>query len=134
MQNLPDILLDTILLPKYYKSTKKLTINQKIYLHFHFKNIFNINQELTKYINQFNNFQNCIITNFINPDHYYLSKKPIFKFLLYQSLVKKLKSINHLIPSNNTSNYNFLRFIFNNYNLINNFNNNTTQYQITNYI
>lgn len=130
MQFLPDVLQDLILFPKYYKNQTILSLNQKLYLSFQLNNCYKIKKELNYYINIFNQCQNSYLTDFINPDYFYLSKKPIHIFILYQSLKKKNKSITHLIPSNSEVNYNFANYIFNNYNFINSNSNNTIESNI----
>ena len=120
MQSLPDVLQDLILFPKYYKNHTTLSLNQKIYLSVQFNNSHKIKKELHHHINIFNQCQNSYFTDFINPDYFYLTNKPIHIFLLYQLLKKKNKSTTHLIANNTTLNYNFMNYIFNNYNFINN--------------
>ena len=53
MQFLPDILQDIILFPKYYKPIINLSLNQKLYISFQFRNIHHINNELTSNINKY---------------------------------------------------------------------------------
>lgn len=130
MQYLPDELQNIIVFPKYYKPINKLSFNQKLYLLFQFRNTNYINLELNKTINKFKNIQNYFINNYIDSDSYYLSNKPIYKFLLYKLLKQKNKSTKHLFQNNNSLNYNFQNYIFNNFNFINNSNNITIEQHI----
>ena len=131
MQNLPDELQNIIIFPKYYKPINKLSFNQKIYLLFQFRNTNYINLELNKTINKFKIIQNCFITNYIDSDSYYLSNKPIYKFLLYKLLKQKNKSTHHLTQDNYNLDYNLENYVLNNASFINNSNNITIEQHIS---
>ena len=131
MQNLPDELQNIIIFPKYYKPINKLSFNQKIYLLFQFRNTNYINLELNKTINKFKIIQNCFITNYIDSDSYYLSNKPIYKFLLYKLLKQKNKSTHHLTHDNYNLDYNLENYVLNNASFINNSNNITIEQHIS---
>ena len=131
MQNLPDELQNIIIFPKYYKPINKLSFNQKIYLLFQFRNTDYINLELNKTINKFKIIQNCFITNYIDSDSYYLSNKPIYKFLLYKLLKQKNKSTHHLTQDNYNLDYNLENYVLNNASFINNSNNITIEQHIS---
>ena len=114
MQSLPDSIIDKILFPKYYKNYNTLSLNQKIYLALQFKNIHIITTELQTHITSFHQIKKYYIYDFINKDYYYIINKPIYYFILYNSLQKKNKSTQHLIHDTINFNYYIQNYTFNN--------------------
>ena len=90
MELLPSIIQDRILLPKYYRLNDNKSLNEKIFLHFELKNKKKLVEEFSVELNIYNLNKNKLINTYENIDYYYLYKKGLCSFILYNLLKKRI--------------------------------------------
>ena len=130
MESLPVVLIDKILFPKYYKCNKELTLNEKLYLSSQLQNKITVANQIKHLVKEYEYQRNRSDYNMWRK-----SKHPNYIFILYHCLAKKNKE--HTLDLTRKK---YFRYLLNNIyprpnylyqlnlNLMNSFNNYTTNY------